>query len=51
MKIVIDNFIECAYALNLANHPYETSAFNLLESKAMTKTGSQIVEQTYSKRQ
>ncbi|XP_067205128.1 thioester-containing protein 1 allele R1-like isoform X2 [Linepithema humile] len=27
----------CAYALNLANHPYETSAFNFLESKAMTK--------------
>ncbi|XP_020282986.1 CD109 antigen-like isoform X2 [Pseudomyrmex gracilis] len=27
----------CAYALNLANHPYETSAFNYLESKAMTK--------------
>ncbi|XP_012527299.1 CD109 antigen isoform X2 [Monomorium pharaonis] len=27
----------CAYALNLAKHPYETSAFNFLESKAMTK--------------
>ncbi|XP_018316792.1 CD109 antigen isoform X2 [Mycetomoellerius zeteki] len=26
----------CAYALNLAKHPYETSAFNFLESKAMT---------------
>ncbi|KYN03797.1 hypothetical protein ALC62_05309 [Cyphomyrmex costatus] len=25
----------CAYALNLAKHPYETSAFNFLESKAM----------------
>ncbi|XP_071560506.1 thioester-containing protein 1 allele S3 isoform X2 [Temnothorax nylanderi] len=27
----------CAYALHLAKHPYETSAFNFLESKAMTK--------------
>ncbi|CAL1684749.1 unnamed protein product [Lasius platythorax] len=27
----------CAYALNLAKHPYETSAFNFLESMAMTK--------------
>ncbi|XP_050479205.1 thioester-containing protein 1 allele R1-like isoform X2 [Bombus huntii] len=27
----------CTYALNLAKHPYETAAFNLLESKAMTK--------------
>ncbi|XP_011643182.1 CD109 antigen-like [Pogonomyrmex barbatus] len=27
----------CAYALNLAKHPYETSAFNFLESKAMRK--------------
>lgn len=27
----------CTYALHLANHPYETAAFNLLESKAMTK--------------
>ncbi|XP_011158223.1 CD109 antigen isoform X2 [Solenopsis invicta] len=27
----------CAYALNLAKHPYETSAFNFLESKTMTK--------------
>jgi len=27
----------CAYVLNLAKHPYETSAFNLLESKATTK--------------
>ncbi|EZA52046.1 hypothetical protein X777_09067 [Ooceraea biroi] len=27
----------CAYALNLAKHPYETPAFNFLESKAMTK--------------
>ncbi|XP_011863302.1 PREDICTED: CD109 antigen-like isoform X2 [Vollenhovia emeryi] len=27
----------CAYALNLAKHPYETSAFNLLESKTTTK--------------
>jgi len=26
----------CAYALNLAKHPYETSAFNFLESKAVT---------------
>ncbi|XP_011051552.1 PREDICTED: CD109 antigen-like isoform X2 [Acromyrmex echinatior] len=25
----------CAYALNLAKHPYETSAFNFLESKAV----------------
>lgn len=29
----------CAYALNLAKHPYETSAFNFLESMAMTKQG------------
>ncbi|XP_070523106.1 CD109 antigen isoform X3 [Cardiocondyla obscurior] len=29
----------CAYALNLAKHPYETSAFNFLESKAVTKQG------------
>jgi CD109 antigen len=29
----------CAYALNLAKHPYETSAFNFLESKATTKQG------------
>lgn len=29
----------CAYALNLAKHPYETAVFNLLESKAMTKQG------------
>ncbi|KAG6796738.1 antigen [Apis mellifera caucasica] len=27
----------CTYALNLAKHPYENTAFNLLESKAMTK--------------
>lgn len=27
----------CTYTLNLAKHPYETAAFNLLESKAMTK--------------
>ncbi|XP_054003817.1 CD109 antigen-like isoform X1 [Hylaeus anthracinus] len=27
----------CTYALNLAKHPYEEAAFNLLESKAMTK--------------
>ncbi|XP_011135984.1 CD109 antigen isoform X2 [Harpegnathos saltator] len=27
----------CAYALNLAKHPFETSAFNYLESKAMTQ--------------
>ncbi|XP_071630308.1 thioester-containing protein 1 allele S3-like isoform X2 [Temnothorax longispinosus] len=27
----------CAYALHLAKHPYETSAFNFLESKAITK--------------
>lgn len=27
----------CTYALNLAKHPYENAAFNLLESKAMTK--------------
>ncbi|KAM0733061.1 CD109 antigen [Formica fusca] len=29
----------CAYALNLGKHPYETSAFNFLESMAMTKQG------------
>lgn len=29
----------CAYALNLAKHPFETSAFNYLESKAMTEQG------------
>ncbi|XP_014472781.1 PREDICTED: CD109 antigen-like isoform X2 [Dinoponera quadriceps] len=29
----------CAYALNLAKHPFETSAFNYLESKAMTQQG------------
>ncbi|XP_072743357.1 thioester-containing protein 1 allele R1 isoform X2 [Anoplolepis gracilipes] len=29
----------CAYALNLAKHPYETSAFNFLESMATTKQG------------
>ncbi|XP_011255612.1 CD109 antigen isoform X2 [Camponotus floridanus] len=29
----------CAYALNLAKHPYETSAFNFLESMAMKKQG------------
>ncbi|GAB1860997.1 CD109 antigen [Camponotus japonicus] len=29
----------CAYALNLAKHPYETSAFNFLESMAMRKQG------------
>lgn len=27
----------CAYSLNLAKHPFETSAFNYLESKAMTQ--------------
>ncbi|XP_006620960.1 CD109 antigen-like isoform X1 [Apis dorsata] len=27
----------CTYALNLAKHPYENTAFNLLESKAMIK--------------
>lgn len=27
----------CTYVLNLARHPYEEIAFNLLESKAMTK--------------
>ncbi|KAK9304587.1 hypothetical protein QLX08_004027 [Tetragonisca angustula] len=27
----------CVYALNLAKHPHEIAAFNLLESKAMTK--------------
>ncbi|CAK9821472.1 CD109 antigen [Anthophora retusa] len=27
----------CTYALNLAKHPYENAAFNLLESKASTK--------------
>lgn len=27
----------CTYVLNLAKHPYENAAFNLLESKAMTK--------------
>ncbi|XP_017876968.1 CD109 antigen-like isoform X2 [Ceratina calcarata] len=27
----------CTYALNLAKHPYESTAFNLLEAKAMTK--------------
>ncbi|XP_076755631.1 CD109 antigen isoform X1 [Xylocopa sonorina] len=27
----------CTYALNLAKHPYESTAFNLLESKAITK--------------
>jgi CD109 antigen len=26
----------CAYALNLAKHPYETPAFNFLESRAVT---------------
>ncbi|XP_011686942.1 PREDICTED: CD109 antigen-like isoform X7 [Wasmannia auropunctata] len=30
----------CAYALNLAKHPQETSAFNFLESKAITKQGT-----------
>ncbi|XP_032689989.1 CD109 antigen-like isoform X2 [Odontomachus brunneus] len=29
----------CAYALSLAKHPFETSAFNYLESKAMTEQG------------
>ncbi|XP_078044261.1 thioester-containing protein 1 allele R1 isoform X3 [Augochlora pura] len=27
----------CTYALNLAKHPYENTAFNVLESKAMAK--------------
>lgn len=27
----------CTYALNLAKHPYESTAFNLLEAKATTK--------------
>nr|XP_034179672.1 CD109 antigen-like isoform X1 [Osmia lignaria]XP_034179683.1 CD109 antigen-like isoform X1 [Osmia lignaria]XP_034179692.1 CD109 antigen-like isoform X1 [Osmia lignaria]XP_034179702.1 CD109 antigen-like isoform X1 [Osmia lignaria]XP_034179708.1 CD109 antigen-like isoform X1 [Osmia lignaria] len=27
----------CTYVINLAKHPYENAAFNLLESKAMTK--------------
>lgn len=27
----------CTYALNLAKHPFENAAFNLLESKAKTK--------------